>query len=118
MAAFATLFAVLSMIKVHAVRRDLWYAKWIPSGVAFAIGFLNTPSFSIARLIGGIMEYIYRTRYAKDGRDIRLIVVASGFVLGEGVISIVGLILRILGVGVVSCWGCGHGLCGECPALA
>ncbi|KAF7771568.1 hypothetical protein Agabi119p4_5879 [Agaricus bisporus var. burnettii] len=103
MAAFATLFAVLSMIKVHAVRRDLWYAKWIPSGVAFAIGFLNTPSFSIARLIGGIMEYIYRT---------------SGFVLGEGVISIVGLILRILGVGVVSCWGCGHGLCGECPALA
>lgn len=115
MAAFAAVFAVLSMIKVYAVRRELWFAKWIPSGVAFAIGFLNTPSFSIARLIGGIMEYVYRTRYAKHERDIRLIVIASGFVLGEGVVSIVGLILRILGVGVASCWGCGHGHCGECP---
>jgi uncharacterized oligopeptide transporter (OPT) family protein len=117
MAAFAALFAVLSMIKIYATRRELWYAKWIPSGVAFAIGFLNTPSFSIARLIGGIMEYIWRTRYAKDGRDIRLIVVASGFVLGEGVVSIVGLVLRIIGVGAISCWGCGQSLCGGCPAL-
>lgn len=116
MAAFAGVFAVLSMVKVYGIRRELRFVKWIPSGVAFAIGFLNPPSFSLARLIGGIAEYVYRTRYAKDGRDIRLIVIASGFVLGEGVISIVGLALRIFGVGVVSCWGCGHGLCGGCPA--
>lgn len=116
MAAFAAVFAVLGMLKVYAVRRQLWFAKWIPSGVAFAVGFLNTPSFSIARLVGGIIEYVYRTRYAKDKRDIRLIVVASGFVLGEGVISIVGLAMRLLGVGVISCWGCGHGLCGGCSA--
>ncbi|KAF9449519.1 oligopeptide transporter [Macrolepiota fuliginosa MF-IS2] len=117
MAAFAGVFAVLAMVKVYAVRRELWFAKWIPSGVAFAIGFLNTPSFSIARLVGGVMEYIYRTRYAKDRQDIRLIVIASGFVLGEGVISIVGLALQLFGVGVASCWGCGHGLCGGgCPA--
>ena len=44
--------------------------KWIPSGVALAIGFLNTPLFSIARLIGGIIEYVYRTRYAKHKGDI------------------------------------------------
>lgn len=118
MAAFAAVFAVLSMVKVCAVRKELWFAKWIPSGVAFAIGFLNTPSFSMARLVGGIMEYVYRTRYAKDGRDIQLVVIASGFVLGEGVISIVGLALRIFGIGVASCWGCGHGLCGGCPATA
>jgi uncharacterized oligopeptide transporter (OPT) family protein len=79
---------------------------------------LNTPSFSIARLIGGVMEYIYRTRFAKDGGDIRLIVIASGFVLGEGVVSIVSLILRTLGVGVASCFGCGHGLCGGCPVIS
>ncbi|KXN84736.1 hypothetical protein AN958_12163 [Leucoagaricus sp. SymC.cos] len=84
MIAFAAVFAVLAMAKVYAVRRQSWIAKWIPSGVAFAIGFLNTPSFSIARLIGGIMEYVYRTRYAKGRRDIRLIVVASGFVLVVG----------------------------------
>lgn len=118
MSSFALAFGLLSAFKTYATRRQLWYAKWIPSGVAFAIGFLNTPSFSIARLIGGIMEYVYRTRYARDGSDIRLIVVASGFVLGEGVASIVTLILRTFGVGVLSCWGCGiHGLCGGCPVL-
>ncbi|KAF9003994.1 oligonucleotide transporter [Cyathus striatus] len=116
MASFSLLFGLLSAAKTLAGRRHWRFSKWIPSGVAFAIGFLNTPSFSIARLIGGIMEYVYRTRYAKDGNDIRLIVVASGFVLGEGVVSIVSLVLRTLGVGVFSCWGCGHGLCGGCPA--
>jgi len=118
MAVFASVFAALAMLKVYAVRRQSYWAKWIPSGVAFAVGFLNTPSFSIARLIGGILEYVYRTRYAKDKHDIWLIVIASGFVLGEGVISIVNLALKLLGVGVASCWGCGHGLCGGCPVPA
>ncbi|KAF7336671.1 OPT-domain-containing protein [Mycena venus] len=45
MIAFAALFALISAVKTFADRRQLWYAKWIPSGVAFAIGFLNTPSF-------------------------------------------------------------------------
>ena len=69
----------------------------------------------MARLIGGIIEYVYHT-YAKDKGDIRVIVVASGFVLGEGVISIVSLVLRTFGVGVASCFGCGHGLCGGCAS--
>jgi len=83
--------------------------------VAFAIGFLNTPSFSLARLVGGITEYIYHTKRGKDG-DIGLIVVASGFVLGEGVMSVVCLLLRTYGVGVASCWGCDFGMCGGCPS--
>ncbi|KAL4260909.1 oligopeptide OPT transporter family protein [Pleurotus pulmonarius] len=116
----ALLFGLMSALKTQASRRQLWYAKWIPSGVAFAIGFLNTPSFSLARLVGGVAEYVYRKHFSKDGqdgKDIWLIVVASGFVLGEGVISVVSLTLRTLGVGVVSCWGCGHNLCGGCPAV-
>jgi len=115
MATFSVIFGFFSALKIYAIRRNLWFSKWIPSGVAFAIGFLNTPSFSIARLIGGIMEYVYRTRYARDRGDIRLIVIASGFVLGEGVMSIISLVLRTFGVGVASCFGCGHGLCGGCP---
>lgn len=113
---FAALFAAISAGKTYATRRQVWWAKWIPSGVAFAIGFLNTPSFSIARLIGGVLEHVYRTRFTRGKSDIRLIVIASGFVLGEGVTSILSLVLRSLGVGVASCWGCGHGLCGGCPA--
>lgn len=117
MIAFAAVFALIAAVKFYATKKQKSWAKWIPSGVAFAIGFLNTPSFSIARLIGGILDHIFRTRYARNGSDIRLIVVASGFVLGEGVTSVVGLILRTAGVGVASCWGCGSsGVCGGCSA--
>ncbi|EGN98787.1 hypothetical protein SERLA73DRAFT_160452 [Serpula lacrymans var. lacrymans S7.3] len=117
MVVFAAVFSIIAGVKIFAVRRRASYAKWIPSGVAFAIGFLNTPSFSLARLIGGIVEYLYHTRVAKSGgADIRLIVIASGFVLGEGVISIVSLVLRTFGVGVASCWGCSGGICAGCPA--
>lgn len=114
MIVFSLFFGTLSTIKIIAGQKRHWISQWIPSGVAFAIGFLNTPSFSIARLIGGYLEYLYRTRIAKDKSDIWLIVVASGFVLGEGVISIISLILQIAGVHAASCWGCGHGLCGGC----
>lgn len=117
MLAFAAMFAAIAAFKIYANRRELPSAKWIPSGVAFAIGFLNTPSFSLARLVGGIIEYVYHTRVSRGGgADIRVIVVASGFVLGEGVVSIVSLVLRTCGVGVISCFGCSPGLCGECPA--
>lgn len=116
MLAFSLFFAILSGLKSYFGRKGHWASKWIPSGVAFAIGFLNTPSFSMARLVGGVAEYIFRTRYAKNESDIRLIIIASGFVLGEGVVSIITLILRTLGVGVISCIGCGHGFCGGCPS--
>ncbi|KAG1839556.1 hypothetical protein DFJ58DRAFT_748988 [Suillus subalutaceus] len=96
---FAIIFGVIAGIKIMAAQHNRPYTiKWIPSGIAFAIGFLNTPSFSLARLIGGIIEYMYHKRVAKSGgADIRLIVVASGFVLGDGVISwawqVVGAVL-------------------------
>ncbi|KAI0636145.1 OPT oligopeptide transporter [Trametes polyzona] len=113
---FAILFSIIAAFKTYAVRSGSRYAKWIPSGVAFAIGFLNTPSFSLARLIGGIVEHVYYTRVGRDNGGIRLIIIASGFVLGEGVVSVISLVLRTVGVGVASCWGCGHGMCGGCPA--
>ncbi|PIL32182.1 transporter [Ganoderma sinense ZZ0214-1] len=116
MVLFAILFGFVAAAKTSAVRVGWPYAKWIPSGVAFAIGFLNTPSFSLARLIGGVVEHVYYTRVGRENGGIKLIVIASGFVLGEGVVSVVSLILRTFGVGVVSCWGCGHGMCGGCPA--
>ena len=117
MLVFAAVFAAITAFKTYASGKQLPYAKWIPSGIAFAIGFLNTPSFSLARLVGGVVEHVYHTRVsAAGGADIRVIVVASGFVLGEGVISVVSLILRTFGVGVISCIGCAPGLCGGCPA--
>ena len=116
MITFSLVFALIAALKAFAARRELPYAKWVPSGVAFAIGFLNTPSFSLARLIGGLIEFVYYRRVGRETGGIRLIIIASGFVLGEGVVSVVSLILRTLGVGVISCIGCAPGLCGGCPS--
>ena len=91
------------------------------------------------RLVGGVVELWWRRRYAskrkeseearaedeedellddrgnKDLGEIGIVIIASGFVLGEGVASILNLILRMLGVGQTSCWGCVEGICGGCP---
>lgn len=112
---YSLLFALLGIFKLRFSSQNSPYTKWIPSGVAFAIGFLNTPSFSMARLIGGIVEYVYRRRLRQTGggapgSDITIILVGSGFVLGEGVISIVGLVLKSFGV-PSSCIGCLEGVC-------
>lgn len=117
MIVFAIVFGLVSAVKVYCAQSRSRITKFIPSGVAFAIGFLNTPSFTLARLVGGAIEATWRARQQSKGRgnDITLIVVASGFVLGEGLVSVVTLILRSWGIGVSSCWGCGHGMCSGCP---
>lgn len=115
MVASAIIAALVAAFKVHTITRGSPYAKWIPSGVAFAIGFLNTPSFSMARLIGGIIQHVYHKQIQKRGAEggsdaIAIILVGSGFVLGEGVMSIASLVLKTLGV-PSSCFGCLEGVC-------
>ena len=97
---------VVAILKIRANPRAVWYAKWISLGIAFAIGFLNTPSFSIVRLIGGFKEYVYHRRQkGEEDQGLGLIIVVSGLVFGEGVMSIFGLVFRTMGIGAASCWG-------------
>ncbi|KAK4047383.1 OPT super [Microbotryomycetes sp. JL201] len=89
-------FVVLASLKVigsTSSRHSLRWTRFIPSGIAFAIGFINTPSFSLARLIGGLVSYFVMARSRNNHthtsasshlENIPLIIVASGFVLGEG----------------------------------
>lgn len=56
----------------------------------------NVPSFTLARAFGGLMSW-YWTSYRKQDEN-RLIILASGLILGEGVVSIVNLILASCGV--------------------
>ena len=90
MLVFGLAGALLAWMKVRGIG-----GKWVPSGIAFAIGFINTPNFSMARLVGGILEMWYaRTRSAeRDPDGVAIIIVASGFVLGE-VISF-SILLRL-----------------------
>ncbi|GAA5826886.1 hypothetical protein JCM3770_003360 [Rhodotorula araucariae] len=111
-------------------RRRWAWTRWIPSGIAFAVGFINTPSFSLARLVGGLISLYYTSlspsaraapprRGASHLEHFGLIIVASGFVLGEGLASVVGLLAKSAGVGgPASCWGCGLGGGGYCGGCA
>lgn len=102
-------------------RWEKW-AWYLPSGIAFAVGILNTPNFSIARFFGGLISFWWTRRHRhgttndgsslpSQGHKIALIIVASGFVLGEGASSIVNLLAKQVGLRAVSCFGC-RGACG------
>lgn len=127
MIVFGAIFLLFSSIRTFAsfypaLKGSFWF-KFVPSGIAFAVGFITTPSFSLARLIGAIIS-LYGTRHQSHTssstpahlQNLKLIIIASGFVLGEGSISIVGLFLRSAHIGAVSCAGChsgGGGYCGN-----
>ena len=56
----------------------------------------NVPSFTLARAIGGFLNW-YWLSYRKR-KETPIVVMASGLVLGEGVVSIVNLLLASGGV--------------------
>lgn len=74
----------VAALRVRATTAGRSWAKWIPSGVAFAVGFINTPNFSLGRLLGGLSELWYSYSRIRDGqRGVGIIIFASGLVLGE-----------------------------------
>ncbi|EPQ28628.1 uncharacterized protein PFL1_03931 [Pseudozyma flocculosa PF-1] len=136
MIVFGAIFAVTGLFKTLLRTRALQderkglhsppssrLAKLIPSGIAFAVGMLNTPNFSLARLVGGIAAHVYAKKMAgrptgPNGSSplagILIIIVASGFVLGEGAASIVSLLLKQNGAEPLTCFGCRGGCSGGC----
>lgn len=129
---FAALFAGLTILTTvysdiaylkskdkhgNPITRPKWIS-YIPSGIAFAIGMYNLPNFTLARFVGGVISVGWDwyckqypgTKYAKLGR-VFLIIIASGFVLGEGTLSIVNLRLKIHNVHSWTCAGCIEGIC-------
>lgn len=49
------------------------------------------PSFTLARAIGGFINWYWRSYRRRE--DTPIVVLASGLILGEGVVSIVNLLL-------------------------
>jgi uncharacterized oligopeptide transporter (OPT) family protein len=62
----------------------------------YALGMYNVPSFTLARAIGGALNWYWR-RWRKQ-EETPIIVLASGLILGEGLCSIVNLLLASLNV--------------------
>ncbi|CAO1627359.1 unnamed protein product [Sympodiomycopsis kandeliae] len=112
----AVVFGVNAVLKTLLTNRKqspqsdlVKYLHYLPSGVAFAVGILNTPNFSIARFLGGCLT-LWSSKSSKP--KIFFIILASGFVLGEGAGSILNLFAKQWNVySVLSCWGC-RGACG------
>jgi uncharacterized oligopeptide transporter (OPT) family protein len=56
----------------------------------------NTPSFTIARAAGGFISWYWQRYRGKE--ETPIIVIASGLILGEGLFSIVNLLLASMKV--------------------
>ncbi|KAJ1915407.1 OPT super [Mycoemilia scoparia] len=121
---FAALFAVLSVLKSVVISRlsknpqnedrKAFVNRWWPSGIAFAIGIYNTPNFTLMRVLGALLATLWIKMKAKrmlrkqqkSGSEhstivelrsratVMVIIVASGFVLGEGTFSFFTLIAK------------------------
>ncbi|KAI8147470.1 OPT oligopeptide transporter protein-domain-containing protein [Fennellomyces sp. T-0311] len=110
---FSFLFAIFVLLKEsNPESQHVGWRRYIPQGIAFAIGMYNPPSFTLARVIGGFLGHWW-DRYCDSSQQnthsisnklfgsyqrqvgkVFIIIVASGFVLGEGTFAIVNLILR------------------------
>jgi OPT family oligopeptide transporter len=89
------IFACTTMLRIYLgsstneVLRKL--QPFVPGGIAVAVGMYNTPSFTLARTIGGLVSW-YWVQWKHRG-ETRVMVLASGLILGEGVVSIINLVL-------------------------
>ncbi|CUM48773.1 uncharacterized protein AC631_00351 [Debaryomyces fabryi] len=101
---FGLIFAVISLAKniMPSTSKLYKYLVYLPNGVAVGIGIYNTPNFTIARFIGGVLAYwwINHKPQSQSGSDnkIGMIIFSSGLVLGEGLLSGFTMILTSLGV--------------------
>ncbi len=87
-------FAFLTAARVRG--QGTWWQAWVPGGIAVAVGMYNVPSFTLARAIGGLLNWYWRIYRGRE--DTPVIVLASGLILGEGLVSIVNLGLASLQV--------------------
>jgi len=86
--------AAIIFIAVTAVRIVGTGKKWhpyIPGGIAVAVGMYNVPSFTLARAVGGFVNWYWKSYKRRE--ETPIVVLASGLILGEGVVSIVNLLL-------------------------
>ncbi|KAF5019661.1 hypothetical protein F66182_8323 [Fusarium sp. NRRL 66182] len=90
----AVLFGCATIVRTLAIGKR--WRPFIPGGIAVAVGMYNIPSFTLARTVGGLFAWYWV--HAARRSQTPLIILASGFILGEGFLSIVNLLLQGLGV--------------------
>lgn len=99
---FAVVFGFISLLKNTIPKASKYhkYLVYLPSGVAVGIGIYNSPNFTLARFVGGLIAYWWlhsKPNTQKNGK-VGMIIFSSGLVLGEGLFSGVAMLLTSLGV--------------------
>jgi OPT family oligopeptide transporter len=94
--AAAAIWACLTVLRIYGNTRKAWWTSYIPGGIAVAVGMYNTPSFTLARTFGGLVVWYWTTIRKREGTP--MIVLSSGLILGEGLLSIINLGLASGGV--------------------
>lgn len=99
---FGVVFGAISLLKNTLPKSSQYhkYLVYLPNGVAVGIGIYNTPNFSIARFLGGLMAYIWINKAAKKNADqkVKMVIISSGLVLGEGLLSGFAMLMTSMGV--------------------
>lgn len=97
---FGGVWAVLTAIR--CAWRGRGWTNFVPGGIAIAVGMYNTPSFTLARVAGGLISWWWTRR--RGGEEATVVVLASGLILGEGLFSIVNLGLASAKIPHLSDW--------------
>lgn len=102
----AVVFSATTGLRISGTGKT-WH-PYIPGGIAVAVGMwsqfqdiieaanesvgmYNVPSFTLARAIGGVLRWYWQSFQGRE--ETPIIVLASGLILGEGVLSIVNLLM-------------------------
>ncbi|RLV84799.1 putative oligopeptide transporter [Meyerozyma sp. JA9] len=96
---FGVVFGLISLLKnlyhrKHKVQKVLVY---LPNGVAVGVGIYNSPNFTLARFLGGLLAYWWIQKHGKQNK-IAMIIFSSGLILGEGLFSGFTMLFTSLGV--------------------
>jgi uncharacterized oligopeptide transporter (OPT) family protein len=78
------------------LRRAPNLKPFVPSGLAFGIGFITLPSHALNMFYGLLVWYLWRLN-SKSAEKLNF-AVASGFIAGEGLMGIVCALLTIMGL--------------------
>lgn len=99
---FGILFGIISLLKNTVPKHNRYhkYLVYLPNGVAVGIGIYNSPNFTLARFLGGVIAYWWMKKNAPSDHNskISIIIFSSGLVLGEGLLSGFTMLLTSLGV--------------------
>ena len=85
-------------------------APYLPSPTAFSIGIYVTANWTLPRLAGALLAAALVRRGASQETTI---MIATGFVLGEGVLALLAAVAATLGARPLSCAGCAPNMCGN-----